>query len=469
MLLLIFNNTQAQKLLDLFKNELPTTLIENNAYKEQTKIELTHISKIHPNLIYYYFQYLDSLLTTKYIVVGRNQRASNKYFAVRKYYSYRNSLWLSEEYASLEEAEPNYTQPRKFFENFNLDKNMTEYKDELYDNNLRSYFTYKFYTKDTSLEYSTKIDYEDLSYNIQKVMYEELLKTADFFDYLSNINQIKFVESCVENWYLFTEMFSYENSEKIKPYQYAIKCYNIEIDNYNEILASIFLAEYMNPIIHYDDTYVLEEYLRDDLTTPALFEFSIKISSMPYLSIGLGYKIAIREASKMLSSISIKGYYTFMETNVDMESLNNSFYVYIIRTFPPDFIGGDTSKREIFVYNSSASKPKALSGFFEISTPFYFLTDSFYTEIGGAVEIDYVSFELNFQKTFMLVSGYGKNLKIKSSSYPEKVKKYTYSNFNYHPFFVMSLVYGLKSNIETRFNVHLGSNTVLRLGLELKF
>jgi len=469
LLLLIFSNAQAQKFIDLFKNELPNKLIENNAYKKQAELELTHILKIHPHLIYYYFQYLDSLLTTKNIVPGRNQRESSKYLTVRKYYSYRNSLWLSEEYALLEKAEPNFSQPRKFFENFNLDNNIMGYKEEAFDNNLRSYFAYKFYTKDTLLEYSAKIDYEDLSYKTQKGMYEELLKTADFFDDLSNINQIKFVESCVENWYLFTEMFSYKNSEKIKPYQFAIKCYSIEIENYNEILASVFLSEYMNPIIHYDDTYVLEEYMQEDLTTPALFEFPIKISSMPYLSIGLGYKITTKEASKMFSHISIKGYYTFMETSVDMESLNSTFFVYTIRALPPDFIGGDTSKREIMVYNSSATKPKALSGYFEILTPLYFLTDRIYAEIGGALEIDYVSFELNFQKTFMVVSGYGKDLKIIASSYPEKFKNYSYSKFNYHPFFVMSLVYGVKSNIETRFNVYVGSNTVLRLGLDLKF
>jgi len=195
----------SQDLFSLFENQLPANILLDSNEKDNVKNEFKKISILHPDLFFYYIEYLYH---------KQSQNDSTSYYNIWLYhvqkYSQKKHNWLKEQIKFIDQNHiddvqiKNYV--KQFFEEFlddSFKKHHRSNQSISIDKNKLDYFVVKYLKNDKFLKFDPQIDYSELRKNTEKPSKESLVNNLNIILESPLKNHDNLIKNLLEYWYLF--------------------------------------------------------------------------------------------------------------------------------------------------------------------------------------------------------------------------------------------------------------------------
>ncbi|MBK7500669.1 MAG: hypothetical protein IPI19_16715 [Ignavibacteriales bacterium] len=305
------NELYAQDMISLYKDIVPSAILDNPVFEISINSGFIENAKIHPELIYYNIELLKNLYDKKI----NAEEIKNYTYKKQKYYLSMRNIFSIDQISKLNGARINPTVSEKCKAYLTeLETNSVENQDvieDIYvvDYNLIDYVVFQYIIKDTSLFYDSSKNYHLLRLNAQHSIMNEYKENYFFSNNNPTIYSDKEIEIMLQNWYLFADpilnvdesMQLYKMIEKIIEYKYSVAhlpTYSISAGycpyNYSFTLTKEFPVAYR----------VFPSYSEQPTSYggPSV-EFT---SSLPQFVGAVGYRIYIKDFIDYLSYINIQ-------------------------------------------------------------------------------------------------------------------------------------------------------------------
>jgi len=245
------NELYAQDMISLYKDIVPSAILDNPVFEISINSGFIENAKIHPELIYYNIELLKNLYDKKI----NAEEIKNYTYKKQKYYLSMRNIFSIDQISKLNGARINPTVSEKCKAYLTeLETNSVENQDvieDIYvvDYNLIDYVVFQYIIKDTSLFYDSSKNYHLLRLNAQHSIMNEYKENYFFSNNNPTIYSDKEIEIMLQNWYLFADpilnvdesMQLYKMIEKIIEYKYLVVYLFIYF-----IIFSIILYNYIN-------------------------------------------------------------------------------------------------------------------------------------------------------------------------------------------------------------------------------
>jgi hypothetical protein len=388
-----------QTLVDVFKDDLPLKYVKDESDLQNINFNLDYYSSLEPNLIFYYIKYLNNLLVLK--IKQPDQNGLKELYKLRDIYLFRRNNWLEYQINKIES---------KGFIRIKTNAMVEPFEDYIEDvdisgnriptsNDTVQYFTYKFFTKNSELQYNPSINYYNsnlkLLDSITLSINDNLAKLSKLTEYetLNILNQI------LTYWYLFTndDQMRYNFSLSKEPFELSIKVYQDEYLESSGGLASIEYFFIHSNYILFDGIFDFEDYVIPTFTEPLKYPFPAKIIQSPLFSFSLGYKFRLKEELGFLSNLQLKATYTYLKSEVEFEGANEEFY-----RFNYHIISGDSVESYIY-YATDFDEATNNYISLQIISPVFFWYKSLFVELGLSLDYYFYKYSADVYRDDALV------------------------------------------------------------------
>ena len=369
--------TQSQTYVDLFSEYLPKEYLKHSNKVEQMEISLTQLSRINPDLIYYYLSYLEYITERKIF-----SRDSN-YYNILQYEvslsSKYNNEWVDkklDEVDSIHEPELILGELKSLLDDFRVkEQESPKYSVKLnVDKNLQKFFSYKSLVKDTTIIYDPNIDYSEAV----KVTIENIISSLKLESVSDQSGKNELDKSSLDFLYqhhIFSKGFcdGYGNSIEFDYLKYLISL--IDYSEFKEYAGIIFSFSLEAIQTGFPSENVSEPYL-------PFKEYTIKQPDNTLLlyDLSVGYRIKFKE---------FKGAFSYLDVNIGLGYGNkkdkNNVETQKIDKYVFKWEGQPGNFTLLFngTINSISWEIKNFSSFSSsVNLPVYYLNKNLFFEIG---------------------------------------------------------------------------------------
>lgn len=381
LLIVIPKAIYAQDIVSLYKDLIPSPILDDSILKTSVNSRLTEKAKIHPELIYYNIIQLRNLYDKKL----SHEVINNFIYQKQKYYLSRRNTFIYEQIAELNESSVDFSIRSKSKTYLNeLLTDLDEMPDEmddpfLIDHNLIDYVVFQYLTKDTSLTYDSTTDYHLFRLNAQGAVLEDYNYIFDSRSRFQPIKSKSIIQVLLQNWYIFadedlelaeTKQYNhlYEILNKVIEYNYSTNHqsrFTIDagycLDNSTFSLTKEFPVTYL---VLFSYSQQPREYSNPDV--------NIKLS-LPQFAGAFGYRIFINDYMDLLSYINLQlmvSISTGESTTGNTINNKSSYSLSGITTSQTEILKWESTLNTLNTYVVKAGVPLLIAGqslFFELT------------------------------------------------------------------------------------------------------
>lgn len=380
LLLCLSHTIQGQSLINIFRNEIPDTLLKNPSFLRQTNAAMEFYSKLNPSLIGYQIMHLKARYGS-----GITNEDSN-YFniltnAMNVEIDKRNK-WLENEIKLVNENISHGIKASEIISILEDDsykqRRITESSlTVLYpDSNFNFYCLYKFLKKDSSLMYDRDLDYQNQIYTASlnlTIYLEKLIHTAENLPYSHRSDIINTIS---QYYWVFKDSYGPDNLNKIKYHGYESieKCINAEYicnEQYGIFIGGTYWQE----------TLTSDFQFSENLSPTETISFDGKISTRHenYIYAGLSYRMSLND---------LKSFFSFIDFRISVGVQNSQkFSSSIPETKNGQYIVKPDSGIIGYLVNSDYAfelEPdfRSIIAHAQITTPFIYVLQELHFEVG---------------------------------------------------------------------------------------
>ena len=402
----------AQNLGNLFKNYLPNDVKLKDSLIIQAGAPLKAYAEINPDLIYYYIKYLEAKF---------KESSSDKYFLDNfnkiicryrtQYLTWINSLIGEIKSKDIDKQLMN--ECMNYIDSYSFSISGDTCIDPFPKTNfsLLNFFVVKYYSNDTSLTYSTFIDYKAIRDSL------ELLKSSPLNDMLNN--PLAYTKDDLK--ILFDNWFIYSESNTFRSLSSAI------IDVMREYL--------LNDRLYGNLTFSLGlSNLRNNITIPGNLydspDFALPDSEQVYnnqtITLSLNYKLFLSRYILPFSYLNaqLSFGYSFVNKSFKEDSLYRMANV-----------EGVPNRNKIMIFSQNDVKMKSAEYFsLNLSTPIFYIRHRFSIDVGAGMAIFINNYDLNYSYTYRKFdSNFYAPVVLEEYNSGPITKNKTSSHFTYYP------------------------------------
>lgn len=375
----IFTISQAQvDYLELYRELFPQSEFKNQNEEESFNETVGLLSKINPDLLYYYFElhYRLNILN----ITNPDSNFSTLFNYHRIISREKRSNWAKYQVQNIEKR-VDLGIKRNKMESYIDDFIMTEYIikppniDLPVDSNKLDYINMIYYSQLPGDKYDKNNNYfEKCRETIKKLVYK-LNKQADEFDELLKSEKIVFIENIINYSPILDNINSnrYSITTNFELYELIFETFNDDFKtNPAIIIESNFYPINAETNFKYSYTYTAQYFTGG--SGPS-FNFEPNINLEPIFDIGIGYKFKLREENRIFSYVDLIAHY--IKCNITrIDTLKDMVLFESTGIKPNEW----RFTQEVLLYDLEDIKHNSFG--LRLYTPIYYFSRDLFIEIG---------------------------------------------------------------------------------------
>ncbi len=323
----------SQSLADLYKNELPDVVFQNDEFKSTVETNLQYYTSFSPVLAGYYIEHFKKKFVEK--ISDNDSNYYNQLQTLRDSLLILRNDWAEEQLNELNSRSLNQLHENlvsNILDDFLADDNFqTKTPKVFFKNDQRlKYIYYKHLANDPEIEFSQTKNYDKLIEAESKRIVKSLdsLYSQNLIIDLDEVNQY-----ALNNKFLFSDSYQHIQLKKIEHslIDFLIKVLKPKIQQEEGFYFKIGSGIGKFNSIEGDDFYVVEENLIGQKIVDAKFH-NVKTDIVPSINFGVGYKFRLRESKSLFSYLNIEADYILSRASTN----NNTEEDYVIPFFVVD-------------------------------------------------------------------------------------------------------------------------------------
>jgi hypothetical protein len=377
------------KYYDLIKNYLPEQYSYNKLYQESFGENIKSFVNIHPDLIYYYLEHLNSLAMK---VSNPDSNYSHLLNYHRKRLQGKKSNWALNQNKKISEL-ADLRIMRNKMQSY-LDDYIIYYEtsDQInfvlqVDTNKIEFFNYIYFTENSNSEYNPETNYYNLSKNAAKNIITELNENYKDLSVLTKSERSEFIQKIADYWYLVdTTLNNYNLTADFDAYSVIYNSFYQEYYTHNSIiLEAAFVKNIADQNFSNRVEYNADFYIIPGIGT-LIFEPNYILK--PKANIGFGFKLKLRDEKTFLSYLDIKIFYTVYDLEED-STIQGQTFLEFSGIMPGEFVFTETySLSDTYDLNSNAFTSSVVFPVFYISKVIFF-------EVGAQLNYYHLSYKFD--------------------------------------------------------------------------
>ncbi len=380
----------SQSLADLYKNELPDVVFQNDEFKSTVETNLQYYTSFSPVLAGYYIEHFKKKFVEK--ISDNDSNYYNQLQTLRDSLLILRNDWAEEQLNELNSRSLNQLHENlvsNILDDFLTDEFFKSKNPLLFfkDERLLEYYYYKYILR------KLKVDF-DKNKNYSELVNAESKKIINTIDSLYHSRSITDIDSTVQFALRYRNLFSdsyiafHQTKSDFSLLDFLQKILNVKVKESEGFFVKLRVGGLYNQI-EGDDFYIIDEKLG---THGAVAKFNkLETVLLPSVSIGAGYKLKLKEEKTFLSYLTIEGdFQVFSKLEDRTDGTNTSSISYFV--LDSNSIVAHNLRANYTI--SDRKNEKVMTFGFSVLTPLYYLTHWFH--ITGGINYNYIDLSYSY-------------------------------------------------------------------------